>query len=245
MSALSHSASSISRAPRHIAIVPAAGSGSRMGAERPKQYIDLNQRPLLWHALETLTRVQRIEAVCVVLAPDDEWWPSFDWSALGDALRPMFVGGATRAHSVSNALAHMQSTMQVDDGDWVLVHDAARACLSVAQVDGLIDAVQDDPVGGLLAVPVADTLKRVHAGDGTLVGATVPRDGLWQAQTPQMFRYGLLRRALAHHDQVTDEAGAVEALGLRPRLVAADVTNFKVTYPQDLALAAQILQSRK
>jgi 2-C-methyl-D-erythritol 4-phosphate cytidylyltransferase len=216
-----------------------------MGAERPKQYIDLNQRPLLWHALETLTRVPRIDAVCVVLAPDDDWWPRFDWRELGESLKPMFVGGATRAHSVSNALAHMQTSMHVGEDDWVLVHDAARACLSVAQVDSLIDAVQDDPVGGLLAVPVADTLKRVHPGASTLVGETVPRDGLWQAQTPQMFRYGLLQKALAHHDQVTDEAGAVEALGLRPRLVAADVTNFKVTYPQDMALAAQILQSRK
>jgi 2-C-methyl-D-erythritol 4-phosphate cytidylyltransferase len=216
-----------------------------MGAERPKQYIDLNQRPLLWHALETLTCVPRIDAVCVVLAPDDDWWSRFDWSALGDALKPMFVGGATRAHSVSNALTYMQTIMHVDEDDWVLVHDAARACLSVAHVDALIDAVQDDPVGGLLAVPVADTLKRAHPGATTLVGETVPRDGLWQAQTPQMFRFGLLRKALAHHDQVTDEAGAVEALGLRPRLVAADVTNFKVTYPQDMALAAQILQSRK
>ena len=227
--------------PRFIAIVPAAGNGSRMGAERPKQYIELNERPLLWHALQTLTRVPRIDTVCVVLAPDDDWWPRFDWSSLGTRLQPVFVGAATRAGSVTNALAQLQA----GENDWVLVHDAARACLTVAHVDGLIDAVCDDPVGGLLAVPVADTLKRADKEDVTLADATVPREGLWQAQTPQMFRYGLLRRALDQHDKVTDEAGAIEALGFRPRLVAADITNFKVTYPQDLALAEQILRSRK
>jgi 2-C-methyl-D-erythritol 4-phosphate cytidylyltransferase len=227
--------------PRFIAIVPAAGSGSRMGAERPKQYIELNARPLLWHALQTLVRVARIDTVLVVLAPDDTWWSRFDWSPLGERLRPVFVGGGTRANSVANALAQIEAA----DEDWVLVHDAARACLSVEHVDTLIDEVRDDPVGGLLAVPVADTLKRADQDSSAHVDATVPRDGLWQAQTPQMFRYGLLRRALAHTDKVTDEAGAVEALGLRPRLVAADVTNFKVTYPQDLALAAQILLARE
>ena len=191
--------------------------------------------------MQALTRVQRIDAVYVVLAPDDDWWSRFDWSPLGARLQPIFAGAATRAGSVANALAQLQ----VGDDDWVLVHDAARACLTVAQVDKLIDALQDDPVGGLLAVPVPDTLKRADLQDPTLVGTTVPRDGLWQAQTPQMFRYGLLRRALDNHDQVTDEAGAVEALGLQPRLVVADVTNFKVTYPQDMALAAQILKSRE
>lgn len=212
-----------------------------MRAERPKQYIALNQRPLLWHALKTLMQVQRIDAVYVVLAPDDAWWSQFDWSALGERLRPIFVGGNTRAASVANALAALQAAEQ----DWVLVHDAARACLTVAHVDGLIDALQDHDVGGLLAVPVADTLKRADPADGAHVDATLSREGLWQAQTPQMFRYGLLRRALAHHDNVTDEASAVEALGLRPLLVTADITNFKITYPADMALAAQILLSRK
>ena len=160
-------------------------------------------------------------------------------------LRSMFVGADTRAGSVTNALLQLYADGQADDNDWILVHDAARACLTVAQVDRLIDTLQDDPVGGLLAVPVPDTLKRADSQDASRVGTTVPREGLWQAQTPQMFRYGLLRRALDNHNQVTDEAGAVEALGLRPRLVTADVTNFKVTYPPDLALAAQILQSRK
>jgi 2-C-methyl-D-erythritol 4-phosphate cytidylyltransferase len=226
---------------RFIAVVPAAGSGSRMGAERPKQYVELNRQPLLWYALQTLTRVSRIDVVCVVLAPDDDWWRRFDWSSLGTRLQPMFVGADTRAGSVTNALARLQA----NENDWVLVHDAARACLTVAHVDRLIDALDDDPVGGLLAVPVADTLKRADSINPALVSATVSRDCLWQAQTPQMFRYGLLSRALAHHGKVTDEAGAIEALGFRPRLVAADVTNFKVTYPQDLALAAQILRARE
>ncbi|MDB5800729.1 MAG: 2-C-methyl-D-erythritol 4-phosphate cytidylyltransferase [Rhodocyclales bacterium] len=212
-----------------------------MRSERPKQYIELNERPLLWHALQTLTRVPRIDLVLVVLAPDDSWWERFDWSALGERLRPMFVGGDTRAASVANALAQLDAA----ENDWVLVHDAARACLTVAHVDTLIDGLHDDPVGGLLAVPVADTLKRADRAAAARVDATVSRDDLWQAQTPQMFRYGLLRRALGHEDKVTDEAGAVEALGFQPRLIAADITNFKVTYPQDLALAAQILLSRK
>jgi len=195
----------------------------------------------LWHALQTLVRVPRIDTVAVVLAPDDAWWSRFDWSPLGERLWPIFVGGETRANSVANALAQIEA----DDNDWVLVHDAARACLTVEHVDALIDEVRDDPVGGLLAVPVADTLKRADHERSAHVDATVSRDRLWQAQTPQMFRYGLLRRALANDIGVTDEAGAVEALGLRPRLVAADITNFKVTYPQDLALAAQILLARE
>lgn len=225
---------------RYIALVPAAGSGSRMGAERPKQYLELAGRPLLWHALATLVAVPRIDAVRVILAADDDWWQRHDWSPLGPKLDTVVAGGPTRADSVANALAALAGEMQ--DDDWVLVHDAARACLTVTHVDGLIAALVDDPVGGLLAVPVADTLKRIDSAGR--VAATVPRDGLWQAQTPQMFRYGLLRRALAAHANVTDEAGAVEALGLAPRLVAADATNFKVTYPQDLALAAQILAAR-
>ncbi len=225
---------------RHFAIIPAAGSGSRMGAERPKQYLDLCGKPLLWHALATLTEVARIEAVFVVLSPEDEWWDSFDWTALGPRLRVLRVGGATRAASVTNALQAVAA--EVSPEDWMLVHDAARACLSVAQVEALIDTLADDPVGGLLALPVADTLKRADAGSRVLT--TVSREAMWQAQTPQMFRHGLLSRALAAAPGVTDEAGAVEALGLAPRLVAADATNFKVTYPQDLALAAQILHAR-
>lgn len=224
----------------YIAIVPAAGSGSRMGGQRPKQYLELAGKPLLWHALATLVSVPRIDTVYVVLSPEDEWWSAFEWTALGAKLQVLRAGGATRADSVRNALTKIAPS--TDDSDWILVHDAARACLTRAHVDALIDTLIDDPIGGLLAVPVADTLKRV--GTENRVEATVPRDGLWQAQTPQMFRFGLLTRALNANSAVTDEAGAIESLGLAPRLVAADATNFKVTYPQDLALAERILHSR-
>ena len=153
----------------------------------------------------------------------------------------MRCGGETRAESVTNGL--QAAAMAASDDDWVLVHDAARPCLSGEMLATLFADLADDPVGGLLAVPVADTLKRADAEQR--VAATEPRDGLWQAQTPQMFRYGQLQKALKNCTQVTDEAGAIEALGLQPKLVRADATNLKVTYPADLALAALILRGRK
>ncbi|HRF30355.1 MAG: hypothetical protein RLZZ300_110 [Pseudomonadota bacterium] len=227
--------------PRHYAIVPAAGSGSRFGAEKPKQYLDLLGRPLIFHTLKALTACPDIERVWVVLAPDDPWWPRFDWSELGAKLETVRCGGATRAESVTNGL--QAAAMVAADDDWVLVHDAARPCISAAMLDALFADLAQDPVGGILAVPVADTLKR--ADTEQRVAATEPRDGLWQAQTPQMFRYGLLGDALQKCRDVTDEAGAVEALGLKPKLVRGDATNLKVTYPADLALAAMILRARK
>lgn len=227
--------------PRHYAIVPAAGSGSRFGAEKPKQYLDLLGRPLIFHTLKALTACPDIERVWVVLAPDDPWWPRYDWSELGAKLETVRCGGATRAESVTNGL--QAAAMVAADDDWVLVHDAARPCISAAMLDALFADLAQDPVGGILAVPVADTLKR--ADTEQRVAATEPRDGLWQAQTPQMFRYGLLCDALQKCRDVTDEAGAVEALGLKPKLVRGDATNLKVTYPADLALAAMILRARK
>jgi 2-C-methyl-D-erythritol 4-phosphate cytidylyltransferase len=219
-----------------FALVPAAGGGSRMGAERPKQYLPLAGRPLIYHALATLCAVPAIERVYVVLAPDDGYWRDDDVAELAPKLCVLRCGGATRADSVGNGLKAMAGAVAGDD--WVLVHDAARACLTVAHVEALIRAVADDPVGGILAVPVADTLKRAVRGRSA---ATVPRDGLWQAQTPQMFRHALLREALEFAPAVTDEAGAVESLGLQPRLVAGDATNFKITYPLDLQLAEIML----
>lgn len=227
--------------PRHYAIVPAAGSGSRFGAEKPKQYLDLLGRPLIFHTLAALCACPAIERVWVVLAPDDPWWPRYDWSELGAKLETVRCGGVTRAESVANGL--QAAAMVAADDDWVLVHDAARPCLSPAMLDALFADLANDPVGGILAVPVADTLKRADAEQR--VAATEPRDGLWQAQTPQMFRYGLLSEALEKSRDVTDEAGAVEAFGLQPRLVRGDATNLKVTYPADLALAAMILRARK
>lgn len=224
----------------YVALVPAAGGGSRMGAALPKQYLPLLGRPLIHHALAALCAVPDIERVYVVLAPDDTHWDGFDFSTLAAKLRVLRCGGATRAMSVANGLAAIAG--EVAEDDWVLVHDAARACLTRAHVEALMGEVGEDAVGGILAVPVADTLKRDDAG---VIAATVPRDRLWQAQTPQMFRRGLLTRALAAAPAVTDEAGAVEALGLKPRLVAADATNLKVTYPLDMHLAEVILRDRR
>ena len=227
--------------PRHFAILPAAGSGSRMAAARPKQYLSLLGRPLIHHALSVLCAAPAIDAVFVVLSVDDTEWATHDWSALGPKLRPLFCGGATRADSVLGGLRAIAG--EAAAGDWVLVHDAARPCLAPWHVDKLVRELAHDEVGGLLAVPVADTLKR--ADEHRHVRETVPRDSLWQAQTPQMFRYAMLRRALEGAREVTDEASAIEAAGLRPRLVQGDATNLKVTYPLDLHLAEWILENRE
>jgi len=226
--------------PRHFALVPAAGSGARFGSEVPKQYLELLGRPLIFHTLAALCHCERIDQVWVVLSPGDEWWGRYDWASLGGKLHAVFCGGTTRAESVSNGLAALYDILAGDD--WVLVHDAARPCISQEMLASLCDELTDDPVGGLLAVPVADTLKRADARQR--VSATEPRDGLWQAQTPQMFRYALLRKALEKNVAVTDEASAIEAAGLKPRLVRADATNLKVTFPSDQHLAALILQGR-
>lgn len=227
--------------PRYFAIVPAAGSGSRFGAEKPKQYLSLLGRPLIHHTLAALVACPEIERVWVVLSPDDAEWSRHDWSDLGAKLETVRCGGATRADSVGNGLR--AAAMVAADDDWVLVHDAARPCLSADMLAALLRELADDAVGGILAVPVADTLKRADAAQR--VAATEPRDGLWQAQTPQMFRYGRLAEALENCRAVTDEAGAIEAMGLKPKLVKGDSTNLKVTFPADLALAAMILRGRK
>lgn len=226
---------------RYYAIVPAAGSGARFGAALPKQYLTLAGRPVIFHTLAALVAVAAIERVYVVLSPDDAYWRSHDWHALGPKLETLYCGGATRAESVSNGLKALSTV--ADDQDWILVHDAARPCLTTAQVDHLITTLADDPVGGLLAIPVADTLKRA-AADGR-VAETVPREALWQAQTPQMFRYQCLQDALESCPSVTDEASAIEALGLAPRLVPGAASNLKVTYPADLSLAGLILRSQR
>ena len=231
------------------ALVPAAGSGSRIGALSgravPKQYLPLAGQPMIRHALATLCATPAIANVFVVLAPDDVHWPAAEMATLGPKLHVLRCGGDTRAHSVANGLRAMIAELgdPVEIGnDWVLVHDAARPCLTVAMVENLIAEVGEEDAGGLLAVPVADTLKR--ADENGRIRQTVARDGLWQAQTPQMFRHRLLLDALDFAPQVTDEASAIETLALAPRLVAADVSNLKVTYPQDLRLAEWILRNR-
>lgn len=227
--------------PRHIALIPAAGSGSRMVSATPKQYASLAGRPLIEHAIHRLCTHPQIAEVFVVLAPGDKRFGTCDWSACGDKLTALYCGGETRAASVFNGL--LAANDAIDAADWVLVHDAARPCLQAADIDRLIAGVGDDDVGGLLAVPVADTLKRANAAGEVM--QTEARDRLWRAQTPQMFRYRVLLEALRRADiaTVTDESSAVEQTGARPKLVPGGETNLKVTYPEDMALAELILKA--
>ncbi|MDH0866250.1 2-C-methyl-D-erythritol 4-phosphate cytidylyltransferase [Mitsuaria sp. GD03876] len=235
----------IGLAPRCFALVPAAGVGSRSGADRPKQYVPLAGQALIAHTLAALGAVARIEATLVVLSPEDDQFESAVPGFAGERGWIARSGGATRADSVAAGLQALRER-GVQPHDWVLVHDAARCLVRPAWIDALIDACADDEVGGLLALPVADTLKDAATADGAArVAATVDRRGKWAAQTPQMFRLGLLAPALAGPlDGITDEASAVEALGHAPRLVEASMENFKVTYPADFALAERLLRNR-
>ena len=222
-----------------IALVPAAGAGSRVQSDCPKQYLQLHGEPLIAHTLRALARESRIGLIVVVVSADDAHWENYDWSEWQGRLQMLRCGGETRAQSALNGLNALSA--DTADETWVLVHDAARPCLPREALARLIDVVQHDSVGGLLAVPVADTLKRADA-DGR-VAATEPRAGLWQAQTPQMFRYGLLKRALlAAGADITDEASAIEKLGMSPLIVEADSRNLKITRPRDLQLASLILE---
>jgi 2-C-methyl-D-erythritol 4-phosphate cytidylyltransferase len=196
---------------------------------------------MLHHAVAGLLADSRIEIVFVVLAPDDTAFRERDWSEFGERIAPLYCGGASRRDSVLNGLIAAASAVQ--PSDWILVHDAARPCLGKVELRRLIETASSDEVGAILAVPVADTLKR--AGEDRRITATEPRDGLWQAQTPQMFRHGLLLRALRGAPLVTDEAAAVEGLGHRPLLVEGSARNIKVTIPSDLEIAERFLEDRR
>lgn len=222
---------------RFFGLIPAAGTSERMGGGTPKQYLRLLGRPMLYHSVNALLTSGRINAVFVVLAPADHEFRLHDWGEFGERIAPLYCGGATRRDSVLNGLMAASSTVQAED--WMLVHDAARPCLGQGELLRMLAALASHDVGGILAVPVADTLKRADAAG--YIQATEPREHLWQAQTPQMFRHGLLLHALGRTGNVTDEAGAVEALGLKPKLVQGSTTNLKVTYPEDLQLAETIL----
>lgn len=225
---------------RYFALIPAAGIGARLGVGFPKQYMPINGKPMLLHVLDTFAAADVIEHCYVVVSAEDGYIDEMLSVAphLAKRISILKNGGATRQESVLNGLHAMRD--QVNDDDWVLVHDAARPGLTLTLIEKLVDALRHDPVGGLLAMPVVDTLKRADA-DGR-VDATVPRDSLWTAQTPQMFRYNLLLRALEQAEQVTDEASAVEALGLRPTLVEGSPRNLKVTLSQDIALAELLIR---
>ena len=219
---------------RCFALVPAAGVGARSGADRPKQYVPLAGRPMIAHTLAALAAVPELATTLVVLSPTDDL---FEPCVPGFAGWVARCGGDSRAASVAAGLAELQRRGAALD-DWVLVHDAARCLLRPAWVQALIAACVDDPVGGLLAQPVADTLKQSRDGR---VATTLDRSDKWAAQTPQMFRLGLLQQALQQATSATDEASAVEALGHAPLLVRASAENFKVTWPEDFALAERLL----
>lgn len=220
---------------RYWAIVPAAGVGKRMGADRPKQYLPLAGKTVIEHTLERLLTAIVWEGIVVAIGEEDPYWPELPIARHPKVQRAL--GGRERADSVLNGLEHVRS--QARDEDWVLVHDAARPCISVEDVNKLVVMLRDDPIGGILALPVSDTLKRVESG---VITATVDRSAIWRALTPQMFRYGVLRHALADAAAtgavVTDEASALELLGYRPAIVEGRPDNLKVTRPEDLDLAA-------
>ena len=235
--------------PRYFGLIPAAGVGARMAGKTPKQYLDIAGKPMLRHALDAFAACPSIAHTFVVVSPEDDRI---------DALLPLpgvtvlRCGGASRMDSVLNALSALAA--QVGPGDWVLVHDAARPGVRPALISKLIDGVKDDPVGGLLALPVVDTVKRARVETAEVATpiatavATVARDGLWLAQTPQMVRYRLLHDALSAAPDagaVTDDASAVEALGHAPRLIEGDPCNFKVTLPRDIAIAEMYLAANQ
>jgi 2-C-methyl-D-erythritol 4-phosphate cytidylyltransferase len=222
--------------PRFYGLVPCAGTGSRAGTNGPKQYERIAGHPMVWHTLAAFGAVRRIARTLVVVAAGDGFYERNPTSAL-----VVPCGGATRAASVGNGLYELRRVGATAQ-DWVLVHDAARCLITPAMIDTLIDACAQDDVGGLLALKVTDTLKREEGGR---VAATLEREDKWLAQTPQMFRIGMLMQALERAgSQVTDEAAAIESLGQHPLLVRGGAQNFKVTYPDDFALAESVLKGR-
>ncbi|HSN72214.1 MAG TPA: 2-C-methyl-D-erythritol 4-phosphate cytidylyltransferase [Steroidobacteraceae bacterium] len=228
---------------RHWLVVPAAGTGRRVGSDVPKQYLPLAGRSLIEWAIAPFLGREDLLGICIAVAPADPHWRRLAISE--DPRVRVCAGGEERCDSVLAALDRLAAEAHAED--WVLVHDAARPCLARSDVDSLLREVSLDPVGGLLATPLADTLKR--SGPDRHSESTVDRAGLWRALTPQMFRYGLLRDALerARGDgaRVTDEAAAIERLNLRPLLVEGRPDNLKVTTGRDLELAAAILAARQ
>lgn len=231
----------LNQAPAYWAVVPAAGLGKRMGSARPKQYLPLLGKTVIEHSIAALLELP-LKGLLVATHPDDGIWSQLP--IMSNANIEAVAGGDERHHSVLNALLALEG--RAEDNDWVLVHDAVRPCVDVACIQRLMDQLQEHPVGGLLGYPLSDTLKKV---DGNRqVQATVDRNGMWAAATPQLFRYAVLLRAMRQvcdkTSPATDEAMAVEALGLHPQMVAGRRDNIKITVPGDLELAALILESR-
>jgi len=214
----------------------------RFGSDVPKQYAPLAGVPLLRRTIDALNDAIVLEAIFIVLAPQDRLYAEHVGNVRG--VEPLYCGGMTRAESVRNGLAAIAGRAAAED--WVLVHDAARPCIDVATLNRLLHELDAEPVGGLLAVPLADTLKRAESGTGLRAVSTEAREGRWCAQTPQMFRFAILQHAFRKADlgKITDEAQAVEALGVKPRLVQGSSSNIKDTYAEDMALAEAILAQR-
>jgi 2-C-methyl-D-erythritol 4-phosphate cytidylyltransferase len=232
----------MSEHPDYWAVVPAAGFGRRIGTAVPKQYLDLAGLPIIEHSLRVFLKHPLIRGVAVALDPADARWQGIPSAQHPHILR--VDGGAERCHSVINALARLSA--RAGEEDWVLVHDAARPCLRREDLDRLMDELRGHPVGGLLGVPVRDTMKAADPDHRVL--RTVPRVGLWHAYTPQMFRLGLLRKALGRALEsghlVTDDAAAMELAGFGPVLIEGHADNIKVTRPEDLPLAEFYLEQQ-
>jgi 2-C-methyl-D-erythritol 4-phosphate cytidylyltransferase len=229
-------------------IIPAAGAGSRMAESAksvlPKQYMPLAGKPIISHTIQTFFLHPRIASIHVALSADDLFWRELPLDP-ASKLKLHYTGGSSRSETVLNTLL----SINVADDDWVLVHDAARPGLTHALLDKLLNTLENDAVGGLLALPVADTLKK--SGENHKIEQTVERTDLWQAQTPQMFKYGVLKHALQANSRAasgpvfTDEAEAIEALGLQPTLVQGELRNLKITYPQDLILLEALFKQEQ
>lgn len=230
------------------AIVPAAGVGHRMGSAIPKQYLPLCGKPVIFHTLQRIAQIEKLSGLLLVLHPEDQIFSKLEKTEKGavEAVEAMEIvrGGDERCHSVLNAVQSLKARAQPDD--WVLVHDAARPCVRAADIDALIQDLRTHAVGGLLARPVSDTLKQVNNNHEVL--ATVDRSVYWQALTPQMFRFDILLRALSEAvergDTITDDAAAVEALGLKPLVVPGSTDNIKITHESDLSLAERIIEQQ-
>jgi 2-C-methyl-D-erythritol 4-phosphate cytidylyltransferase len=236
---MNHSQSS--QTPAFWIVVPAAGVGARMGADCPKQYLPLVGKTVIEHTLERLLALPDIAGIYLVLGADDNYWNDLSFAQHKNIHR--VAGGTERCDSVLNALEKLRDN--ASPNDWVLVHDAARPCIHVQSVLHLIEQVKNHPVGGILGVPVSDTLKQVN---NFIIDSTVDRRLLWQAQTPQMFRLGILRdclqRGLAEGKLITDESSALESYGYQPLMVQGRSDNIKITRPEDLAIAAMLLQQQ-
>jgi 2-C-methyl-D-erythritol 4-phosphate cytidylyltransferase len=220
-------------------IIPAAGAGKRMQNALPKQYLMLDGKPIISHVIQVFFNNPRIATIHLALSPDDKFWLSLTINP-ESKLQLHYTGGENRSDTVLNTL----KALNIPENDWILVHDAARPGLSADLLNQLLDDLQLDKVGGLLAMPVADTLKK--SDTMCHVAETVSRQYLWQAQTPQMFRYGMLKNALcAFNGTPTDEAEAIEAFGFKPKLVQGELRNFKVTYPQDLLILEALFKHKE